>query len=183
MKIETFKIIGIDPGSNLGISVFTISTDKLEIVKIETFTTTITDVTNPNNCNDNGVYRLSKIYNRMTEILKTHKPHSVAIEAAFMSRFPKAFGVLTGIISMLSLAVVHYDKHIRITKVSPLEGKSAVGSCGTKKEDILEAMLKIKELTKHVKLKNVNEHVVDSVAIGYFLLLKYRKHPALLIQN
>lgn len=183
MKKETIVILSIDPGSNLGVSVMEVSLDKLEIESIHTHITTITDVNSPNRCNEDSAYRLSKIYERMTDMLNAYKPHSVAIESAFMSRFPKAFGVLTGIVSMLSLATIHYDKHIRIQKVSPLEGKKAVDATGVGKDDILEAMLKNKEITEHVKLKNLTEHEIDAIGIGYFLLKKYREHPALLIQN
>ena len=172
MQNETFTIVGIDTGRNLGVTVYTVDLN-FNIVDIDVhyISTAIMNV--------EAVHKLEFVSDFLADILRIYHPVLVAIESAFMGSFAKAFGSLTAIITILKRTVV-LESDAKILNVSPHEGKRIVDAKGTNKVDMLNAILKIDEITRHVNPRIMNEHEVDSLAVGYVGLERIRSDESIL---
>jgi len=169
---ETFTIVGIDTGRNLGITVYTVNLN-FQIVRINTHYLSTANLEALN------VHKLGCTAEFLENILRMYNPVIVAIESAFMGSFAKAFGSLTATITILKRTVVTTSDAV-ILNVSPHEGKRIVNAAGTKKEDMLEAILQIQEITNHINPIGLNEHVVDSLAVAYVGLQRIREDESIL---
>jgi Holliday junction resolvasome RuvABC endonuclease subunit len=173
---EPFRIAGFDPGANLGLSLIENHLDGSKpIVKIAE-----TAKLNPAEfcykdmaeLHGNRVARLMILYDRVTEFLRTHKPHGVIIEGNYLGRFANAFSSLVECVFVIRNAVYAYDPFLPLQMVDPTTVKTNIGMKkirGTDKEDVRKALASVKDLEwDGVDINDLDEHAVDSVAIGYY---------------
>ena len=83
-----------------------------------------------------------------------------------MGKFPKAYEGLVQCLYEIRLAVRDYNPYVPLIGLAPMEAKSYIG--GISKDQVLRSVSKIKDLQNlHVLLHQLDEHAVDSIAIGY----------------
>jgi len=185
-------IMGIDPGTHyVGVSFITVDVKTLNIKNIEVFKID-TDIYVRNNPDINMYKRLMYISERLKEILEDRKPWVVAYETQFINpRTPSSvipLSMLKGIIykTVYDTNRINgfFDTGIRLTEYSPKEAKEKVGAGGLKeKEDVVNALLKIDEITKNVDISILTFDEVDAILLAYSQLVEYRKNPLKIIKG
>jgi len=166
-------IIGADIGRSTSLGVIELD-DDLNIVDVDVNFFFMHDVGGSN------VYKKSVLYDFVSEIVHEVRPVAFAIEAPFMSRFPKAFGLLSEFMSTIELAIHNTEPNVIQYRVSPREGKTIVGAKSDDKEDMYNAVMDIPELRPFIR-RDMNEHEIDSIAIAYWVVQRYREEPAMYI--
>lgn len=173
---EPFRIAGFDPGANLGLSLIENHLDGSEpIVKVAE-----TAKLNPAEfrfkeiaeLHGNRAARLMILHDRVTHFLRLHRPHGVIVEGNYLGRFANAFASLVECVTVIRNAVYAYDPFMILQIVDPTTVKTNIGMVkirGTDKEDVRRALASLKELKwDGVDIVDLDEHAVDSVAIGYY---------------
>jgi len=180
--MDTINILSIDPGTNMGITIFTVTVPNLEIVGIMTTVVDLSTMTHPDPMVDNLLLRTQVIQDYIRGIMRTYQPRVLAMEAAFVnSRFPKSVMYLSQYIGAISLTVTEMDPFIKIFNYPPKLVKKIMGGGKSNKDDMKDAVKKIPELTKFINPEYITEHEVDSMSIGYTYILEVRNNPVLLL--
>lgn len=175
-SLEPFRIAGFDPGANLGLTLMENRLDGSKpIVKLA-----YTEKLNPvefgykeiAELHGNRVARLMIMFDRITDFLRTHRPHGVIVEGNYLGRFANAYGSLVECVMVIRNAVYAYDPFMQVQIVDPTTVKTNIGIKkvrGTDKEDVRKAMKALADLEwDGVSLDDLDEHSVDSVAIAYY---------------
>jgi len=171
---ENFTIVSIDPGTNTGIAIYEISPKDFSIVSLETLTVVLSEY-------GDLLAKLVKIKKTIASIIETYNPIIVSVEAAFLNiRFPKAVMQLSQIISAIELTIKTINSDIKIFEYPPKYIKKIIATGTADKDDMTEAVLKIKELSSNININHMSEHEVDAMSIGYVTLLEIRKTPFIL---
>ena len=179
---DTFNVVGIDPGNNLGISILTVSYDegRFKILNVEA-NTYILDNYKLDTVLDRHVSRLIYLKDIVTNICRTHHPLVVCLESAFMnSRFPKAVITLSTYVTTAELAIIEYSNFIKVFKYAPKYIKSEIHNGDADKKDMKKAISNIKELRSIMEIDKLTEHAIDATAMAYVGVKEIRKHPLLL---
>ena len=176
---NTFTIIGIDPGNNLGVSIFTLDHD-LNILSIQPITYRLDTYFFTISTNEmvNKLYYIKSI---ITNLIYTYEPLVISIESAFMnSRFPKAVMTLSQYVGTIELTIKELNNFIKIFKYAPKYVKSIICKGDANKDDMLNNIVKIEEIAKVLDTTSTTEHSIDATAICYTGLLHIRQYPYLL---
>lgn len=176
---SNFNLIGIDPGTNTGISVFEVNT-QLELVNIKTFDINLNKYADENsNGLTKDVDRYLALFDLVTEVVTTYKPRAVAIESAFINNKFKGSGLkLAGYVSVVITAIKKQDKNIILCKLAPKSVKKFMGDATANKDKML-AMLG-NELSNFIDVTTMSEHTIDATSIGSKLLDVIRDSPHIL---
>jgi len=166
------SIIGADIGRNTAVAVIEID-GNLDIASIDTYFLDMGRV-------KGNVKKKNVLYDMIYKITYDNQPMAFSIESPFMSRFPKAFGLLSEFINTIELAIFRAEPNVIQYRVSPKEGKSVISALDDTKEAMYEALLKIKEVEPFIH-EGLNEHEIDSIAIAYWVLERYRADPGLFL--
>lgn len=179
--METFNIVSIDPGNNIGISIFTVSLPDYKIINIET-KFVILENNISKTAHDKILDRLQILSNLVTELITIYNPVAFSVEAAFLNvRFPKAVMQLSQYVAIIEHTMIQLNPYIKIFKYPPKYIKArSTGSGNADKDGMLLGLNKVKELSSKVNLNLVSEHEVDAVAIAYTALLEIRAYPFIL---
>ena len=137
-------IMGIDPGTNImGFGVIKVIGKEIELIEMIEYKL-------PNK--DDHSLKLSKIFNKTTELINLYNPNFIAIEAPFFGKNVQSMLKL-GRAQGVSIAAA-LNSNIPITEYSPKKIKMAItGNGNSSKEQVakmLKSMLKIKELPKNL---------------------------------
>lgn len=173
---EPFRIAGFDPGANLGLTYLENALDgsnpivrRVETEKLnpaEFGYREIADVHGPR------TVRLMIMYDRVTQFLRTVRPHAVVVEGNYLGRFANAFGSLVECVYTIRSAVYAYDPFMKLYIVDPTTVKTGIGMKkirGTDKEDVRKALKALKTLDwDGINIDDLDEHAIDSVAIAYY---------------
>lgn len=186
MDDHYFRIMGIDPGSRcFGISIidFDLKTHAVILRHAETFHAErfLNEESPENILGDRGA-RHAKCRAFLIERLSVFTPQLVSCESAFMKfKFVTAYQSLVEGIVMAREAVWSYKNTLPLILVDPPTAKKAVGAPGKggDKEAVRKAIQqlinkKILTVEPGIKLADLDEHSVDSIAIGYWLMCKWR---------
>jgi Holliday junction resolvasome RuvABC endonuclease subunit len=185
MNDTCFRIVGIDPGSRcFGLSVidYDIETGVIHLTHAETFQAErfLNDNSLELVLGDRGARHL-KCREFLVERLGHFQPQLVSCESAFMKlKFVTAFQSLVEGIVMARQAVWEYKNTLPLFLVDPPTAKKAVGAPGKggDKEAVRTAIKKLIREKKiivngNVDIDELDEHSIDSIAIGYWLTLKW----------
>lgn len=173
---EPFKILSLDPGSShLGVSIVLDYLDGTDLVIDDSFTVHLKD-NNPlysefGDLHGNRVVRLMQLGDAVLDLLRTHKPHAIIVEANYLGRFATAFAALVECVAMVRSAVYTYDPFMPLYQVDPSTAKINIGIervKGTDKEDVRKAIRKRTRIKWNVNLDELDEHAVDACAIGVY---------------
>ena len=137
-------IMGIDPGTNImGFGIIKIHGNNMELIDLIEYKL-------PNK--DDHSVKLSKIFKKTSELIKSHNPDLIAIEAPFFGKNVQSMLKLGRAQGVSMAAALNFD--IPITEYSPKKIKMAItGNGNSSKEQVakmLKSMLKIKELPKNL---------------------------------
>lgn len=182
MYDNLFKIVSIDPGNNIGISIYTIDSLDYSVKSITTHTVVLDiHVEKGPNQLTSRVYYLNRYF---SELLEYHRPLVIVEEAAFLNnRFPKAVMQLSQYIAAVDIAIYEYSLNAKVFRYPPKYIKRFIGAGGNAdKDDMLKAVKKIPEINGNVDLEAITEHEIDALSIGYVFIQELRLHPELLIK-
>lgn len=174
---DTFSLLGIDPGNNLGISCFTINSN-FEITEIET---RLIKLSNNILEHETNIDRLNFLNNYLTYLYNFYRPSVIGVESAFMNtKFATAIIQLTQYVTIIEQTFFNLDPFIKLYKYPPKYVKSMIATGDADKNDVLSGVSRIKEITKLINVNTLSEHEIDATAIAYTLLSDIRKYPVLL---
>lgn len=170
---QPYRILAIDPGTDtLGISVFDLDLVNRTITLIEAYTFQASKYIDSLIENTQWEYqdekylRLYRHGEHLHGLLLRYQPHMVVHESAFMGRFPKAYQGLTECLYQLKITCREYSPYLPVIGITPMEVKHFIG--GIKKNDVLNGVSLLTDVNYlHTFLPYLDEHAVDSVAIGY----------------
>lgn len=176
-----FNIMSIDPGSNLGISILHVDSNLLTINNINPMTI-LRDIkiyNDPNVCSASDRYtRLKRQYEIITSLLYQHRPSYIVSEAPFYNpRMPNAFSALVEVMHVIRTAVNDFDPYLTLDTIDPSSVKKCIGANGISSKDAVKlALLQHTELYPlvHDIFNYLDEHAIDSIAVGYCLLSRIR---------
>lgn len=185
MSDHCFRVVGVDPGSRtFGLSVldYDLIEKKIILRHAETFNAdrVLNEKSIEQVLGERGA-RHAKCREFVLERLRYFEPQLVSCESAFMRvRFVTAYRSLVEGIVMVREAVYAYDNTISTHLVDPPTAKKAVGAPGKggDKESVRIAIKKLirdKKLfvSEDVDIDSLDEHSIDSIAIGYWLILQW----------
>lgn len=179
--MDNLRIIGIDPGNNLGISIFTLNKN-LQIEHIETQIHYLNNFTyympNPNKH-----YKLVYLEKITQNLLHKYNPLAISIEEPFINtKFPNAITSLAKYMAIMELAIIKTAPYVSLKTYAPKLIKSTITSGCANKDDMKLGVHNIQELSVHLpQLEQLTEHEVDATAIAYTLLLEIRANSFLFI--
>ncbi len=171
--MDSFNIMGIDPGSrSVGICVYSI-TPELEINNIHTHTLSLdTELNDHKGLHENIVERTSKLKYLMQTIIHLYNPTIVAMESSFINTSRMGAVIpLTKSIHVVESILYEIDKHSKLLAMPPGVIKKVFDSKQVGKEAVLTALNKHKGIVDKLnKNKVITEHEVDAIAIAHALL-------------
>lgn len=173
-----YNIIGIDPGNNLGISIFTISSKDNSIYSISTsfYNLEHYEFYFPPNKSNKLLY-IEKI---ILDLCNKYSPVAVAIEEPFINtKFPKAITSLSRVLSIIEFTLTKYYPNIKLFTYAPKLIKANVIKGEANKTDMKLGIDNIEELK--IDTRDLTEHEVDAIGIAYTLLLEIRENEWLLL--
>lgn len=181
MMYDTINILSIDPGSNLGVSIYTVTVPELQIVNIITYNINLNSITVTDH--DTLLYKLRYLKDTIASLCYMYQPRILAIEAAFVNaRFPKSGMYLAQYISVIKMTTVELNSYIRIFEYAPKYVKSYIGAKGTAdKNDMCRVIKTIPDIVNIINIDMLSEHEIDSLAIGYICIEEIRAIPQYLI--
>jgi len=181
MSQETFNIVSIDPGNNIGISIMTIGLPNYDILSIDT-TLVVLENKISKNSNDKILDRLNILNKVVADLIRIYNPVAFAVEAAFMNvRFPKAVMQLSQYVAIIDHTIQVTDPFIKVFKYPPKYIKArTAGSGNADKDGMLIGLSKIAEINTKIDLKKISEHEVDAIAIGHTALQEIRDYTFIL---
>ena len=178
--LDSFNIVGMDPGNNLGLSVLEIDSNTLKILSIRTYRY-ILDRQIDNDTDNVSLSKWNLIQEIVSAIASTYNPLIVAMESAFLNiRFPKAIITLGSYTTVLEMSWSNYISSNRFFKYPPKYIKKIVGKGDADKLDMMKNISSIEELNQHLDVTSLSEHEIDATAIAYTALLEVRSYPYVL---
>ncbi len=181
----THKIIGIDPGKNLGISVIEID-GNFNILNIIPTTFKLDNVlSNDASKGQKLSLPLYDAFNIVSNLINKEKPIAIARETEFVNkRFASSALVLSRVIGSIEVAIKHTNRKQPIFRFSPREIKSGVGAGGNADKHVMLQNLKelpdVKDIVKNLG-DELDEHNVDVTAMAYLAVKELKNKPHLLL--
>ncbi len=176
------NIVAIDPGSNTGVSVYSLDPNTLTILNVETFLFTLDNYIVVDDKEDRMLEKLLMLNSICEWLSTTYQPVALMAEAAFLNvRFPKAVMHLSQYIATIELSFKRLNPRLKIFRYPPKYIKKVVGATGSADKDLMtKTVNSISEITNFVNPLVVSEHEVDALAIGYVGIGELKTYPHLL---
>ena len=180
-RFETLTILAIDPGlHNIGLSVFQVGLNPSKILSISAETLKSTRVIDASGLDDDDFIERVHIRYSMRSAFRHYvesvNPSLVVSESPFFDRRkPGSFAILTEIMTGLFDTVTEVNPMIRFSVLAPQLVKMVLGVAGQKGKDVVrEAMRQTEPIMSVLQqpLDHLDEHSVDSTAVGYAFLLR-----------
>lgn len=181
MLENTFTILAIDPGNNLGIAVYSVSTIDFSIINIETRYVVLDNLVDKEAGDKLGM-KLFILSNIIKDLSYTYNPNILVLERSFLNmKFPQAVIQLSQYIAIIETTFRYLNPFIKVFKYAPKYIKSMTTKNGDANKDDMKAVVNtIPEIANCINVISLSEHEVDAVAIGYINLTEVRKYPFLL---
>ena len=178
---DRLTLLAIDPGlHNIGLAVYQIRLAPYAIESIHAETLRSVRVTDVSGLDDEDFAERVRIRYSMRSAFRTYvetvQPQLVVSESPFFDRRkPGSFAILTEIMTGLFDTVAEVNPLIRFSVVEPQLVKKVLGVAGQKGKDVVrEAMGKTSRIMDVLTnpLDHLDEHSIDSIAVGYAYLVK-----------
>ncbi len=177
MKNSNIRILSFDPGiTNCGWAVvdYDVSTGKIDVPYHGTLKNNLVFKKHKELKGkfNKSFITLNAYYHEFVEMMQTYQPHDVAIEFAFMHKFPTAYlslGLVIHEIRRASFTVFCRDVHL----ISPMQAKKEVtGVGGAEKNDMRSNLFSMTDVLVHGEnpKEEMTEHAVDAAGIGVTFL-------------
>lgn len=185
MSGDKIKILGIDPGSSLGVCIYTLNSDfTIHDMELRTYILANhvpSDIKKPLT-----IDKLLALRKVATLLLEEVKPVAVGVEEAFFNRlFPKSGLLLSEFIGVIKSSIAEVDRTTKIMTYPPKYIKSKIGASGKADKDAMTACLMGHLEIKPYLLKyegTYTEHSIDACAIAEILRKSILTNPMLLQQ-
>ncbi|MDE6209899.1 MAG: crossover junction endodeoxyribonuclease RuvC [Lachnospiraceae bacterium] len=166
MYDNTINIMGIDPGNNTGVSVITLDPFNRKIVNV--YTKLICLEMNIPQSPYKMIHKTNLLSNELLQILQWSLPSLVTIENVFVNKkFPHAVINLSQYFITCKNTIYNFNNFIKILEYSPKYIKKIIGAGGDAgKIDMLNTLLKNKQLKLQIDLRGISEHEIDSLCIA-----------------
>lgn len=177
-----YSWISIDPGvSTCGFTIFT--ADDTGIISIEPFTITNARIgiqpDFPEEAHTDRQIRIRKLCLVFLNVLNSVNPVVVVSESPFYNpRMPNAFGSLTELVAAFRLTLSEFSVNIPFLVYAPQQVKQSFKRSGQVGKLVMkEALANLPYLTSKltVPIEVLDEHSIDSVAVGYTWWLQFQK--------
>ena len=173
--MNSFTFIGIDPGTtNIGISIWTIDIDSLNILDVKAYTFNTMNILYRDQelemSHGTRFSRLITLRKEFASVLRQIKPISVACESPFyFSKRPGAFAPLVEVLYILKCAVFDYDQTVPFITYDPSSIKNSIGALGNaNKELVKNTMMDLTTIPLSGEyIQTLDEHSIDAIAVGY----------------
>lgn len=177
-----FNIISIDPGTNFGVAVYTISSIDFTIQDIKTYYLGLDKYLDSIDTDSKLLEKAEHIVKFCTYLYNEYNPVAVISESAFGNiRFPRAGIQLSYLISSLELTFTRCNPMIKLYRYPPKYVKRYIGAGGNAgKPEMLATVGCNKEIIQYIDVNGITEHEIDALAIGYVALVSFREYPHLL---
>lgn len=120
----------------------------------------------------NRAARIQEHRRSLTTLLQEYQPQAVACETPFIGRFKQSGIALSELFSAIQTTVIDFDPTVSFLGVDNRSAKRAVGIMTSRvgKDDVRQKVLNLMNITPRngVVLANLDEHAIDSIAVGYF---------------
>lgn len=174
---EPLRVLSIDPGSyNTGVSQWHWDFESPQFELVESFTLKFPD-SDKRYCKvrEMGTDRIARLYHlddSLTDIIEEFRPHLVICESNYKGRFADAYATLVECVAVIRNVLYRYDPTMPLLQVDPMTAKKAAGVVGKFKDktDVTRALKKRTEIRWGVDIDTLDEHSVDSVAVGLHLM-------------
>lgn len=130
-KTASYKILGVDPGTNLlGFAILRVdgkklTAEELGVIKLSQF--------------PDHAQRLQRIFERLKQVIFTHKPKQMAVEAPFFGKNAQSMLKL-GRAQGVAIAAA-MTSAVEVTEYSPRKIKQAITGNGNASKEQVSAML------------------------------------------
>ena len=175
-----FRIIGIDPGiNNCGVAMCTYNTDT-QILTVNDFLTIQASIlARKQNSKESRIYGnvlpLILLETEIEKIFNTWSPEYIACEDAFYNpRTPNAFISLKNCITSIKRVLYTHKKILYL--IAPKLSKMTVVKATANKEDMINAIQKLSDLTIDKSTDNIVEHEADAIGIAYTFIKQIYKN-------
>jgi Holliday junction resolvasome RuvABC endonuclease subunit len=170
-------VLSIDPGSyNTGISHWHWDFESPQYELVTAYTLKFPDSDKRyGKIREMGTDRIARLYHlddSLGDILEEFRPHLVICESNYKGRFADAYATLVECVAVIRNVLYRYDPHMPLLMVDPMSAKKAAGVTGKFKDklDVNRALIKRTDIVWGIPLDILDEHSVDSVAIGLYLM-------------
>lgn len=176
-----YRFFAIDPGSDtLGLSIFDLNTitKRLSIVDVTTVSAArmSRDHFDINDIHGNKTARLLAHKDMLYQSLINWFPQAIICESSYMGKFAHAFGVGIETMTYLKQAAYEYNPYMPFETIDPSSAKKALKASIKGKDSVRESILALvpSEIDYYgsVPIQLLDEHSIDSIAIGYY---KYKQ--------
>lgn len=175
-KDLSLRIMGVDPGTeNLGMSlgICDFSTPAYKVEQATTFNIkSIIHKSNPYlvEHQSRNIAMYTAVYRLVYQAVHDLQPDLVICESPYMDRrFPLSYMLLSLCVQAVQQAVKDYSVFIQFETIDPASAKMGVGAKGNSgdKDKMRNAVLSTSNIVSSFDLKLLDEHAIDSIAIGY----------------
>lgn len=172
---RALRLIGIDPGTNLGVATLDLDlkTNSLYLIDVNTFdgTKLAREYTSITEVHGHRAARNIAHENNLVGYFYYMEPHYILSESPYMGRFPQAFASLTECIMSIRRAVLRYDPIMPLLLVDPPTVKTSLGVRGksSDKEEMKRALLNLSSLinVSGYDISYLDEHGIDAIAVAF----------------
>ncbi len=122
--------------------------------------------------------RFARIYitaSHIEKLLYIYKPDIVVSESPYMGKFANSFAALTELITSIRMMTFHYNDRLEFVLIDPASVKKFMGVSGKSGDkELMRKALTKQQLSyeSSISINNLDEHAVDSIAIGLWLIDK-----------
>lgn len=182
MESPYYNIISIDPGTNMGVAIYTLDSDSGLVVGISTHVYSLNNHICTTHKLNNLLLKTQAIERACTSLYNLYKPVAMVVEAAFLnSKFPKAVMQLSHFIATIDNTMFRLNPLIKFFRYPPTYVKMGIGAGGNAdKVAMRKQVSSIPEITNFLDVSKVSEHEVDALAIGYVGIMNIRDRPHVL---
>lgn len=181
--VEPFRIVSIDPGTEtMGVSLLGLHPITLEQSFIEAFTMRGSILNyywgNVMHDGDGRDSRLLALEDQLVNYFSRVQPHMVVYEDNYLGASPQSFKALIEACMCIRHAIWRYNPYLASYTVKPNQAKSIVNAIAKRgmsqeerKELVRQGLMNYQPLrVPPLTLASLDEHSVDSVAIGAYAL-------------
>lgn len=178
-ELNKLRVMSIDPGTNmLGLSVHELNLTHGTMLVLDAHTVNVPRVMNLH-CSDTLFYqdervaKLKAVEYAVANYARSWEIERAVSEAPYMGKFPAAYAALVSCINAIRSGCSYYDSTLYLDIIDPATVKKQLGVPGNSgdKSLITRAIEKLETIdTSLIDLSSLDEHSVDSIAVGHAYL-------------
>lgn len=171
-ECRSLRIIGIDPGTvHIGLSVSETTDKGLRVLDAYTVHTELLVRRHYENLAERMDDRYALIKAGVDAIMtyiRVWGGDMIAYESPYLGKHAQAFGSGVEIMTLVRESIIQESQFLPFYTLDPARVKTAVGVSGKSgdKDKVLKGIMKSPFLTFDISLTDLDEHAIDSIAVG-----------------